>query len=213
MTVDKRSAGHGSVPPHRLLPSRHEAELSRRSREVLDQLEDLYLVEGFAKFTVRDLAARLRTSLRTLYDIAPSKQELVLVVIDRFLHRVGRTALATINPDAPVGERIRAYFRGGAELQRWTRAFAADAVGMPEMLRLLDSHFAYVSAVVERLVEEGVATGEMKPVDPAVAAAVLSGAASHVTRAPTGTPPGSADAIDQLIDIVLHGLAAEAPPQ
>lgn len=207
MTVDNRSDAH--PPPPRLLSSRREAELSRRSREVLDQLEDLYLEEGFAELTVRDLAARLRTSLRTLYDIAPSKQQLVLVVIDRFLHRVGRTALATINSDAPVGERIRAYFRGAAELQRWTRAFAADAVGMPEMLRLLDSHFAYVSTVVARLVEEGVATGEMKPVDPAIAAAVLSGAASHVTRAPVGTPPGSADAIDQLIDIVLHGLADE----
>lgn len=208
MTIDARGIAGGLVAPRRMLSAHAEAELSPRSREALDQLEEVFLVEGFASLTVRDLAARLRTSLRTLYEIADSKQQLVLVVVDRFLHRVGRNALSQIDPVAPVADRIRAYFGGGAELQRWTRAFAADAAGMPEMLRLLDSHFAFVSAMVERLVAEGVATGEMRPVDPVVAAAVLSGAASHVTRATVGTTPESTDAIDQLIDIVLYGLSA-----
>jgi len=209
VTVEERSIEEEMRPPRPLISARAEAALSPRSRVALDQLEDLFLAEGFSRFTVRDLAARLRCSLRTLYEIAPSKQQLVLVVLDRFLHRVGRGALAAIDPNAPVAERIRAYFRGGAELQRWTVAFAADAAGEPEMQRLLDRHFAYVGIVVERFVAEGVSRGEMKPVDPGIASAVLSGAASYVTRPDVGAVIGSGDAVDQLIDIVLYGLAAE----
>ena len=194
MTVD---------PPRPLLSSRAEAALGPRHRAALDQLEDLFLAEGIG-FTVRELAARLRCSLRTLYEIAPSKQELMLVVLDRFLHRVGRTALAAIDPAAPVSGRLRAYFTAAAELQRWTVALAAP--DEPEVQRLLDRHFAYVSAVVESLVAEGVAGGEMREADPSVVAAVLSGAAEHLVRAGTLRP--MEDVIGDLIDVVLFGIQA-----
>ncbi len=181
-----------------------------RHREMLDQLEELFLTQGFASFTVRSLAAELRCSLRTIYELAPSKQQLVLVVLDRFLHRVGRTALAAIDPTVPVDRQLRVYFRGAAELQRWTAALAEDAADAPDVTRLLDRHFAYVSSVVERLVATGIERGELKPVDPAIAAAVLSGAALHLARSEGG--PGvadlSIDTIDRLIDIVLEGIAA-----
>ena len=188
-------------PPRPLLSSRAEAALGPRHRVVLDQLEDLFLAEGIT-FPVRELAARLRCSLRTLYEIAPSKQELVLVVLDRFLHRVGRTALAAIDPEAAVADRIRAYFQAAAELQRWTVALAAP--GEPEVQRLLDRHFAYVSAVVEGLVADGIARGEMREVDPWVVAGVLSGAAEHMVR--TGTARPMEDVISDLIDVVLFGV-------
>jgi AcrR family transcriptional regulator len=196
-------------PPRPLLSARAEAQLGDRHRDMLDELEELFLTEGFAGFTVRSLAAHLRCSLRTLYEIAPSKQQLVLVVLDRFLHRVGRTALAAIDETAPVTERIRAYFASAAELQRWTATLAEDAADAPEVTRLLDRHFAYVSAVVAQLVEEGMERGELKQVDPGVAAAVLSGAALHLARADAGAAASwSPESLEQLLDIVLEGIAA-----
>jgi len=197
------------VAPRPLLSARSESQLSERHRAVLDGLEELLLAEGFSTFTVRDLAARLRCSLRTLYEIAPSKQQLVLVVLDRFLHRVGRTALATIDSGAPAGEQLRVYFRGASELQRWTAALAEDAADVPEVGRLLDRHFSYVSAVVEQLIVAGIHRGELRKVDPAVAAAVLSGAALHLARTESsGAAAGvSIDTIDALVDVVLFGIA------
>ena len=168
-------------------------------------LLDLFLGEGIS-FTVRELAARVRCSLRTLYEIAPSKRELVLGVLDRFLHRVGRTARSAIDPDAPVADRIRAYFQAAAELQRWTVSLSAP--GEPEVQRLLDRHFAYVSAVVEGLVAEGVARGEMRDVDPQIVAAVLSGAAEHLVRTGAGGARPLESVIGELIDVVLLGVTA-----
>ena len=48
-----------------------------RREELLDELMELLLTEGFAGFTLDDLAARLRCSKRTLYALAASKEQLV----------------------------------------------------------------------------------------------------------------------------------------
>lgn len=212
-TPENRLIDNEVRPPRPLLSARSEARLGARHRVVLDRLEELFLSEGYASSTVRDLASYLRCSLRTLYEIAPSKHELVLVVLDRFLHRVGRTALAAIDPDAPVAERIREYFRGAIELQRWTLAFAKDSADEPAVLRLLDGHFRYVTAVVEQLVDEGIARGEMRPVDPRVAAAVLAGSGEFLIRTEIGSHIDRplADIVGEVIDVVLHGLAATGP--
>lgn len=194
--------------PQRLLHAEDEAQLSPRARAALDQLEDLFIAEGFARFTVRDLAGRLKCSLRTLYEIAPSKRELVLVVLDRFLHRVGRSAVASIDADRPVADRLRAYFEGGAELLRWTVEFSSDARGEPELMALLDRHFAFVGAIVEGLIAEGVARGEMRQLDPRVPAAVMSAAASHFTRGDVSARLDTDAALEELLDVVLHGIAA-----
>lgn len=198
------------LPPRPLLSSRAEQRLGERHRTVLDELEELFLAEGFASFTMRELAARLRCSMRTLYEIAPSKQDLVLVVLDRFLHRVGRTALAAIDPGAAIVERIRVYFRSGVELLRWTATLAEDAADEPAVLRLLDRHIAYLTAVLEGLIAEGIADDEFRPVDPRLAATVLAGAAVALTR-PEAALPGdrpTEEAIDEVTSIVLDGLAA-----
>ncbi len=211
MSVGERSVAEELRPPRPLLSARAEAQLSDRHRVVLDQLEDLFLAAGFASSTMRDLAAHLRCSLRTLYEIARSKQELVLLVLDRFFHRVGRNALAAIDPEAPVAVRIRAYFGSGIELQRWTVALAEDSAGEAEIQRLADSHFKYVNAVLERLIAEGVARGEMKPVDPKVAAAALGAAGVYLTRPDVTARIGrlSPDVVDEALDIFLLGLASD----
>jgi len=194
-----------------LLSARAEAQLSDRHRVMLDELEDLFLSAGFASSTMRDLAAHLRCSLRTLYEIAPSKQELVLLVLDRFFHRVGRNSLAAIDPEAPVADRIRSYFGSGVELQRWTVALAEDSAGEAEILRLADRHFTYVNSVLEMLIAEGVARGEMKPVDPKVAAAALGAAGVYLTRSDVTAHIGrlSQDVVDEALDIFLLGLSSD----
>lgn len=215
-TLNRVSVGERPIkeelrPPRPLLSARAEAELSGRHREMLDELEDLFLSAGFASSTMRDLAAHLRCSMRTLYEIAPSKQELVLLVLDRFFHRVGRTALAAIDPEAPVADRIRSYFGSGVELQRWTVALAEDSAGEAEILRLADRHFTYVNAVLERLIAEGVGRGEMKPVDPIVAAAAIGAAGIYLTRPDVTARVGrlSQDVVDEALDIFLLGLSRD----
>lgn len=191
-----------------MLSQRAEQQLGPRHREVLDQLESLFLQEGFSGYSVRELAASVGCSRRTLYELAPSKDELVLIVFDRFLHRVGRAALEAIDETRPHAEQIRSYFLGGLELQRITRVFGEDLADDPAARRLYDRHYGYVMAVVEQLVARGVRQGEFRAVTPAVVAGVLAGSAQFFNRPEMQSDPGLslATVVDELIDLVLAAL-------
>ena len=168
--------------PRPLLTQQSEARLSARHRQVLDQLESVFLDDGFASITVAQLAAAVGCSRRTLYQLAPSKDALVLIVLDRFLHRVGRTARHAIDQDAPIAEQLRSYFNGAIELQRLTAAFADDLADDPAARRLLDRHFRYVMAVLEEFIERGIANGDFRPVPAGVAAGILAGSGLYFSQ-------------------------------
>lgn len=61
---------------------------SDRQKELLAELETLFFANGFRTITVDDIAAQLKCSKRTLYEIAPSKQELFILVIESWLERI-----------------------------------------------------------------------------------------------------------------------------
>lgn len=197
--------------PRPLLSRRAEAQLGVRHREVLDQLEERFLLEGSASTTVAELAATVGCSRRTLYEIAPSKDELVLVVLDRFLHRVGRKAIEGIDRSRCYADQIRTYFSGAIELQRLTTKFAADLDDDPGARRLLDRHFRYVMSVTEGLVAAGVATGEFRAVPPGIVAAILAGSGLFTLQPAVlddlQTTQDAATA--QIADLVLHALCIE----
>jgi AcrR family transcriptional regulator len=208
MSVPDTAAAHRRPRP--LLSQRAEQQLGARHREVLDQLEALFLQEGFSGFSVRELAAHVGCSRRTLYELAPSKDELVLLVFDRFLHRVGRAALDSIDRSRPHADQIRAYFLGGLELQRISQVFGEDLADEPAARRLFDRHYGYVMAVVEQLVRSGIAAGEFRPVTPAIVAGLLAGSAQFFNQ-----PDVQADhdvdlehAVDELLDLVVRAVRA-----
>ncbi|NND74067.1 MAG: TetR/AcrR family transcriptional regulator [Ilumatobacter sp.] len=168
--------------PRPLLSRQQEAQLGPRHRQILDQLEGVFLAEGFAATTVAQLAAAVGCSRRTLYELAPSKDALVLMVLDRFLHRVGRTARHAIDEAAPIADQLRSYFNGAIELQRLTAAFAEDLADDPAARRLLDRHFRYVMAVLEGLIRRGIDDGVFRDVPAGVAAGVLAGSGLYFSQ-------------------------------
>jgi AcrR family transcriptional regulator len=196
--------------PRPLLSQRAEAQLGPRHREVLDELESLFLREGFSGFSVRELAAHVGCSRRTLYEVAPSKDELVLIVLDRFLHRVGRDAIDAIDTSRTFAEQITAYFLGGVELQRLTHVFGEDLADDAAARRLFDRHYGYVMAVTEQLVTDGVAAGEFRPVEPAVVAGVLAGTGMFFHQPDVQSDSGLdlQHAIDGALELVVRSIRA-----
>ena len=93
------------------------------------------LLEGrvaLRRTTMADIAARAGCSLRTLYDLAPSRDELVLTVIDRNLRHIGRAAVDAMAPDMAPLEAIRAYLRAAnLAVASTTPAFARDQAATP----------------------------------------------------------------------------------
>ena len=98
-----------AVPaPHPVMTQATERNLTDRQRDLLDQLGDLF-DRGFAHLTMADIAAHLNCSLRTLYSLAPSRDELVLTVVDRNLWKVGRSAMGAVEADMAPLEAITTY--------------------------------------------------------------------------------------------------------
>ena len=94
-------------PPPRILDRAREQEFTERQLEVFDKLGTMF-ESGFAELNMADLAKRLNCSLRTLYTLAPSRDDLMLSVVDRHLWEVGRAA-----PARDPRRHVPARGRGG----------------------------------------------------------------------------------------------------
>jgi len=201
----------GVRAPKPLLSPQAERQLSARQLELLDELEERLLREGLADLTMAEIAARVGCSLRTFYGIAPSRDELLLTVVDRRLHRIGRAAIEALDASMPPLDALRAY------LQIANQAVQPDAMVMSAELakvagagRLFDSPADYLTAVTQKLLERAVAEGQIGPVDTAAVAHVLAGlgrefARPGVAEIAEASPKETADAISELI---LQGLLA-----
>jgi AcrR family transcriptional regulator len=203
----------GVRAPKPLLPPEAERRLTARQQQILDELEELVSAGGLAELTMAEIAARVSCSLRTLYGISPSRDELVLTVVDRRLHRIGRAAIASLDASLSPLDALRAYLRAAHEaVQPTTLAFSQQLADIPGADRLLDAHEGYVIAVARSLLDRAVEEGQIPSVDTASLAHVLGGlgrefARPEVAELAKASPKATADAI---AEVILRGLEAAA---
>lgn len=200
----------GAPAPRPLLAPEAEQRLTPRQREVLDALERLVVRGGFAALGIAEIAARVGCSLRTLYCIAPSKEELVLTAVDRRLRRIGRRAIAAVDAAQPPLVALRAYLRTVNEALRPAAvALTRELADVPGAQRLLDAHAGYVVAVTRSLLARAIDEGAIPPVDSGALAHVLGGLGRELSRPEVveavlaSTPKEATDAITE---IILRGL-------
>jgi len=199
----------GVRPPKPLLPQEVEGRLTERQRQLLDELEELIIGGDLADVTMAQIAARVNCSLRTLYGISPSKDELVLTVMDRRLHRIGRQAIESLDPAFPPLNALRVYLSTAHEAVDSERGeMVRNFVEVPGAKRLFDSHENYLTAVVRSLLDRAVSEGYIGPVDTAAVAHVLGGlgqvfSRAHVSPSLEASPKQTAN---DLTEIILRGL-------
>lgn len=199
----------GVRAPKPLLSREAERQLSARQLELLDELEEKLLREGLGDLTMAEIASLVGCSLRTLYGIAPSKDELLLTVVDRRLHRIGRAAVERLDPSMRPLDALRAYLQAANEaVGPESRAMSADLAKVAGAGRLFSTHEAYLIAVAQNLLDRAVASGQIAPVDTAAIAHVLGGlgrefARPEVAEITRASPKETADAVTE---IVLRGL-------
>jgi AcrR family transcriptional regulator len=200
------------TPPLALMPPEREEALTQRQRELLDELTQLF-EHGWADLTMADLAARLNCSLRTLYELAPTRDELVLTVVDRNLWRIGQRATASVTaPDIAPLEAIRSYLRAATvAVAAVSPAFARDLAAMPAAQALEDAHNDYLVAVTRALLDLAVEQGSIGSVDTAAVARTMAGLGRDLSRPEVMATLGSSpkDAADGIVDVVLRGLRSD----
>ncbi len=199
----------GVRAPKPLLSPETERRLTARQRELLDPLEELLTRKGVAERTMAEIASEVNCSLRTLYGISPSTEELVLTIVDRRLRRIGRTAIASLDASLTPLEALRAYLQEANQaVQPEAIALSQELASLPGAKRLVDAHEGYVIAVAQSLLDPAVSQGQINAVDTASVAHVLGGlgrefARPEVAEVATASPKATADAVTE---IILRGL-------
>lgn len=213
-SVDTLPSRLRRVPrPSPVLAPDREAALSARQLEILDELERLLLGGSFASLTMAGLAASLRCSLRTLYEVAPSKDQLVVTVVDRMLWRIGRAAARAIDGEPDPLAALRAFLAASTDAVRdVTSAASVDLAATPGALEVAERHERYLVGIVEELLAAAVDDGALLDVDVGAFAVVLAGVGSTLASTAAqarlrSNPKAAADAVTEAL---LRGIQSPA---
>ena len=150
-----------------------DTRLTQKHLEVIQNFENL-LEDGIANQTMSDIASSLRVSLRTLYEIAPSKEKLVISTIDRILTNIAKQALGSLKDMESSVDKLRTFTKIGNEAAGpRIQKYAVDLTrikGADEMIRSHES--AYIDHI-KKLLEEAVEKNEIQAVDTRAVAIML----------------------------------------
>ena len=149
--------------------------LGKRHLEVMDELESM-LDQGKSFSTMSDLAKQLKISLRTLYEIAPSKEELIVTTVDRVLKKHGKIAMDAMNAKSTPIKKLESFLAianqaVGPRLERFTQPLN----NLNSSKQMVDYHEQYITMVIKNLLDEAKTDNEIKDIDTQATALLLGG--------------------------------------
>ena len=183
-----------------------------RHEQLLGQLVEVLLTEGFAHLTLDDLAARLHCSKRTLYALAGSKEQLVRTAVVHFFRTATSRVEAALAAPTEPAERLIAYLRAvAAELAPASAQFFDDVAAFPPAAEVYERNTRAAAGRVQQLIREGVAQGAFREVDTAFTADVITSVMVRIQQRQVAASTGLDDAAayEQLSGLLLRGLAKD----
>lgn len=202
-----------SYVPRKTQPAVCAGPLTKRGEELLDTLEAIVLAEGFEHLNVSDMAARLACSKRTLYELAPSRQLLLLRVIGRFFARIRDDAASIGARDVAARQQVYDYLQIGVRAaERLSPAAVRDMQSWVSARALWQEHVALRVDGLRRIIEAGIRSGEFKDIHPAFVAEIVFASINRL-REPdfcTATDLTISQAFDELYRLLLLALAADS---
>ena len=180
-----------------------------RREQLFDALEELMLAEGFAHFTLDDLAARLHCSKRTLYALAGSKEQLVRAAVVHFFRGATERVEAALAAQADPRRRVGTYLGAVAtELAPASPRFVDDVAAFPPAAEVYARNTRAAARRVQQLVDEGVEAGVFRDVHTGFVADVVTSVMVRIQqrRVAAATGLDDAEAYARLAELLLHGL-------
>lgn len=200
------------VPDTTSPPATKPAGRGRRSDRRLElrgQLRVIFMREGFRDLTIDRIAKRLGCSNRSLYAIAPSKEEMFLAVLNDIFEEAKREGLEGALLHEEPAARIEAYLRPGVIHSRELGVKALeDILSYLPARTLLERYRQERMEVLEEIISGGIKSGSFRAVHPHLAAeALLAGINrfQQLSLEEKSEIPFD-EAIEELYDLLLHGL-------
>jgi AcrR family transcriptional regulator len=186
---------------------------------ILVAAERLFREIGYQKTTVADIARALRMSPANVYRFFDSKKSINVGVARRLMGQVEAESQAIAQARGSAAKRLRELL---ATVHRMNAdRYVADAkmhemvaVAMEENWDVCRPHIDCITAVIAKVITDGIVTGEFQVSDAGLAAACTCTAMVRFFHpqliAEGADMPGPT--LDQMIDFVIAGLQAQYRP-
>lgn len=149
--------------------------LSKKHTEVIKDLEIL-LEKGIPELTMLEIAAKLKISLRTLYEIAPSKENLILFTVNNILNKIGKKAQIKIENIHSPFQKLEIYLKTvNKAVGPKFDIYIKDLNKIKSSKGMIDYHEDYITSFIEKLLIESIAAKEIKEIDTSAYAILLGG--------------------------------------
>ncbi|MPY59061.1 TetR/AcrR family transcriptional regulator [Streptomyces spongiae] len=182
-----------------------------RQADLLERLVALLVAEGFASFTLDDLAERLRCSKTTLYQLAGTKQDLVREAVKHYFRGAADAVEKEIAETVDPASRVQVYLTTVAEqLSSLSRAFLDDMAQFPPAREVYEANTRLAADRVRNLIAEGVAAGAFREVHAAFVGEVAAATMRQIQLGEVGARIGLTDseAYEQLASLIVHAVSS-----
>jgi AcrR family transcriptional regulator len=183
---------------------------------VLRVATELFAERGYDATGVQDISEATGLGRGALYYHIKSKQELLLRIAVGLLTTALESAREIVSRDSEVSVRLAALSEHlvndlVAQRAAWVTSMrdweALDGEARAYVLSLRDQY----ERTWQQLFDEGVETGELRPVDPVLRKAIIGMFTSSHNWIEPGGPLSPAEIGRTYVDFMLHGLAAPSP--
>ena len=184
---------------------------TKRHHEIIDALERL-LEQGVPELTMSEIAKKLKISLRTLYEIAPSRDKLILMTMDNILKKLGKFALDSVEDiDSPINKLEEYLFIVNQAVGPKFDRFLIDMEKINGSKTTADYHENFIKNYIKKLLEEAIEKKEIKSIDVKAFSILLGGIGREFFKEKNKnsinlTPEESANSITS---IILNGIKLE----
>ena len=184
---------------------------TKRHYEIIDALERL-LEQGVPDLTMSEMAKKLKISLRTLYEIAPSRNKLILMTMDNILKKLGKFAMDSVEEiDSPINKLEQYLFIVNQAVGQKFDRFLIDMEKINGSKTTADYHENFIKNYIEKLLEEAIEKKEIKSIDVKAFSILLGGIGREFFKEENKnsinlTPEESANSITS---IILNGIKLE----
>ena len=191
-----------------LISKKSVQPLTKKHKELIDKLE-LMLEKGIPNHTMSQLAAKLKVSLRTLYEIAPSKDHLIRMTVNRILMRLGKEALEIVADIKSPIEKLKKYLQHvNQAVGPKFKVYLQNLGNNNKSKEMIDYHEDYITAYTKELLDTAIIQKEIKDIDTQAFALLLGGIGRDFAKDSNikkliSSPEESANSITE---IILNGI-------
>jgi AcrR family transcriptional regulator len=193
------------------------AVVEDRPSQLLEIASRLFAKHGYAGTSLRDIAEKAQITKAALYYHFPNKEALYQqIVVDGMQALIDRVSAALEQVESPT-EKVRTFMLTSADVyaaspDSWVASSNAFWSSMGDEIRAAAiSRRDIYEKLLRACIAEGVASGEFRQLDPAIAGRLLLSMMNQLTRwhSPKG-PLTPRQVIEQYLDIVLVGMKANS---